>query len=86
MGATAFVMAEMLGMPYQKVVIAAIIPAFLYYATIFFQVDMEAGKAGLKGLRREQLPKIKSVLGKIHFFIILIQVKLIPYLKLLTDG
>ena len=39
MGATAFVMAEMLGMPYQKVVIAAIIPAFLYYATIFFQAD-----------------------------------------------
>ena len=31
---------------------------------------MEAGKAGLKGLPREQLPKIKSVLGKIHFFII----------------
>jgi TRAP transporter 4TM/12TM fusion protein len=70
MGATAFVMAEMLGMPYQKVVIAAIIPAFLYYATIFFQVDMEAGKAGLKGLQREQLPKIISVLGKSHFFII----------------
>jgi TRAP transporter 4TM/12TM fusion protein len=70
MGATAFVMAEMLGMPYQKVVIAAIIPAFLYYATIFFQVDMEAGKAGLKGLPREKLPKIISVLGKSHFFII----------------
>ena len=70
MGATAFVMAEMLGIPYQKVVIAAIIPAFLYYATIFFQVDMEAGKAGLKGLPREQLPKIVSVLGKSHFFII----------------
>ena len=39
MGATAFVMAEMLGIPYQKVVIAAIIPAFLYYATIFFPVS-----------------------------------------------
>jgi len=70
MGATAFVMAEVLGMPYQKVAIAAIIPAFLYYATIFFQVDMEAGKAGLKGLPRDQLPKIFSVMGKSHFFII----------------
>ena len=39
MGATAFVMAEMLGVPYQKVVVAAIIPALLYYATVFFQVD-----------------------------------------------
>lgn len=70
MGATAFVMAEVLGMPYQKVVIAAIIPAFFYYATIFFQVDMEAGKAGLRGLPRAQLPKISSVMGKSPFFIV----------------
>ena len=77
MGATAFVMAEVLGMPYQKVAIAAIIPAFLYYATIFFQVDMEAGKAGLKGLPRDQLPKLRSVMGKGHFFIIPFAVLLI---------
>jgi TRAP transporter 4TM/12TM fusion protein len=70
MGATAFVMAEVLGIPYQKVAIAAIIPALLYYTAIFFQVDMEAGKAGLKGLPREQLPKILGVMGKSHFFII----------------
>ncbi|HUT72045.1 MAG TPA: TRAP transporter fused permease subunit [Desulfatiglandales bacterium] len=70
MGATAFVMAEVLGIPYQKVAIAAIIPAFLYYTTIFFQVDMEAGKSGLKGLPREQLPKIFSFMGKSPFFII----------------
>jgi TRAP transporter 4TM/12TM fusion protein len=70
MGATAFVMAEILGIPYQKVAIAAIIPAFFYYATIFFQVDMEAGKSGLRGLPRAQLPKIYSVLGKSPFFII----------------
>ena len=70
MGATAFVMAEVLGMPYQQVAIAAIIPAFLYYATIFFQVDMEAGKSGLKGLPRNQLPKISSVFGKSPFFIL----------------
>jgi TRAP transporter 4TM/12TM fusion protein len=76
MGATAFVMAEMLGIPYQKVVIAAIIPAFLYYATIFFQVDMEAGKAGLKGLPRNQLPSVIKVLGKSPFFIV-------PFLVLL---
>jgi len=70
MGATAFIMAEVLGVPYQKVVIAAIIPAFLYYATVFFQVDMEAGKAGLRGLPRDQLPKIISVLGRSHYFFI----------------
>jgi TRAP transporter 4TM/12TM fusion protein len=70
MGATAFVMAEVLGVPYQHVAIAAIIPAFLYYAAIFFQVDMEAGKAGLKGLPREQLPRLSSVMGKSYLFVV----------------
>jgi TRAP transporter 4TM/12TM fusion protein len=70
MGATAFVMAEVLGVPYQQVAIAAIIPAFLYYAAIFFQVDMEAGKAGLKGLPREQLPRLSGVMGKSYLFVL----------------
>jgi TRAP transporter 4TM/12TM fusion protein len=70
MGATAFVMAEVLGVPYQQVAIAAIIPAFLYYAAIFFQVDMEAGKAGLKGLPREQLPRLSTVMGKSYLFVL----------------
>ena len=70
MGATAFVMAEILGVPYQQVAIAAIIPAFLYYASIFFQVDMEAGKTGLKGLPREQLPRLSSVIGKSYLFVL----------------
>jgi TRAP transporter 4TM/12TM fusion protein len=70
MGVTAFVMAELLGVPYRSVAIAAIIPALLYYAAIFFQVDMEAGKTGLKGLLKEELPKISSVMGKSYLFII----------------
>ena len=70
MGATAFVMAEVIGVPYQQVAIAAIIPAFLYYAAIFFQVDMEAGKAGLKGLPQEQLPRLSGVMGKSYLFVL----------------
>jgi TRAP transporter 4TM/12TM fusion protein len=70
MGATAFVMAEVIGVPYQQVAIAAIIPAFLYYAGIFFQVDMEAGKAGLKGLPQEQLPRLSGVMGKSYLFVL----------------
>ncbi|MBW2066243.1 MAG: TRAP transporter fused permease subunit, partial [Deltaproteobacteria bacterium] len=70
MGVTAFVMAELIGVPYRQVAIAALIPALLYYAAIFFQVDMEAGKGGMKGLPREQLPKISSVLHKSYLFII----------------
>jgi TRAP transporter 4TM/12TM fusion protein len=70
MGVTAFVMAELLGVPYRQVAIAALIPALLYYAAVFFQVDMEAGKAGLKGLPRDQLPKVASVLNKSYLFVV----------------
>jgi len=70
MGVAAFIMAEYLGVPYQKVAIAAIIPALLYYISLFFQVDMEAGKLGLKGLPKEHLPKLSSAIGKSHLFII----------------
>lgn len=70
MGVTAFMMAEIIGVPYYKVAIAAIIPALLYYASVFFQVDMEAGKTGLKGLSKEQLPRISGVLGKSYLFFV----------------
>jgi TRAP transporter 4TM/12TM fusion protein len=49
MGAAAFLMAEVLQVPYVEVMIAAIIPAFLYYLALFFQVDLEAAKRGIKG-------------------------------------
>ena len=45
MGAAAFLMAEVLQVPYDEVMIAAIIPAFLYYLALFFQVDVEAAQA-----------------------------------------
>ena len=49
MGAAAFLMAEMLQVPYGEVMVAAIMPAFLYYFALFFQVDLEAAKRGIKG-------------------------------------
>lgn len=70
MGATAFVMAEYLQVPYRQVAVAAIIPALLYYVAVFFQVDMEAGKARLKGLPKENLPPLREVLGKSYLFIV----------------
>lgn len=57
MGAAAFLMAESLGLPYIKIVKAAIIPALLYFTGIFITVHLEAHKLGLKGLPHEQLPK-----------------------------
>jgi TRAP transporter 4TM/12TM fusion protein len=62
MGAAAFIMAEYLNVPYRDVAIAAIIPALLYYITLYWMVDLEAAKEGLVGLPREQLPNAREVL------------------------
>ena len=61
MGAAAFIMAEYLNVPYRDVAIAALIPAVLYYLTLFWMVDLEAAKEGLTGLPRDQLPKFADV-------------------------
>jgi len=58
MGAAAFLIAEAVGVPYPKVALAAAIPAVLYFTSIWIMVDLEAKKLNLKGLPREQLPKI----------------------------
>ncbi len=72
MGAAAFLMAESLGMPYINIVKAAIIPALLYFTGIFITVHLEAKKLGLKGLPREQLPRILPLLLKSYMIIPLI--------------
>ena len=56
MGAVAFIMAETLNVPYAEIVRAAVIPAFLYYFTAFTMVHLEAGRAGLSGLPKDQCP------------------------------
>ena len=56
MGAVAFIMAETLNVPYVEIVKAAVIPAVLYYLTAFWMVHLEAGRAGLKGLPKDQCP------------------------------
>jgi TRAP transporter 4TM/12TM fusion protein len=56
MGAVAFIMAETLNLPYAEIVKAAIIPALLYYFTAFMMVHLEAGRAKLMGLPKEQCP------------------------------
>lgn len=61
MGAAAFIMAEMLGIPYTSVLIAAIIPAILYFLSIWIMVHYEGKKNGLKGIPKEQLPAFKPI-------------------------
>jgi TRAP transporter 4TM/12TM fusion protein len=62
MGAAAFLMAEFIGVPYMTIAKAAIIPALLYFTGIWIMVHFEAKKMGMKGLSKEQLPKLTKVL------------------------
>ena len=62
MGAAAFIMAEMTGVPYGKLIIHAAIPAILYYVSVFLMVDIEAAKLGLSGISKDKLPRILTVL------------------------
>lgn len=62
MGAVGFVMAEFLGVDYTKVMMAAFLPAFLYYLGIIVSVHLEAKKLGLKGLSQENIPDAMAVI------------------------
>jgi TRAP transporter 4TM/12TM fusion protein len=64
MGAAAFIMAEVLGVPYISVAAAAAIPAVLYYISLFAQVHFRAGRLGLKGIPRSELPDLKQTLAQ----------------------
>jgi TRAP transporter 4TM/12TM fusion protein len=67
MGAAAFIMAEVLGVPYLEIIVSAAIPAILYYIAIALMVDKEAVKTGMKGIPRDQAPSItKAVSEKWH--------------------
>lgn len=56
MGAVAFIMAETINVPYVEIVKAAIIPALLYFFTVFVTVHLEAGRKGLDGLPKDECP------------------------------
>lgn len=62
MGAVGFVMAEFLNLSYTAVMLAAIIPAFLYYLGLLFAVHFEAKRLGLSGLSKENIPDAMKVL------------------------
>lgn len=69
MGAGAFIMAEVTGIPYSDIAIAAIIPAVLYFVSIFFMVDFEAAKLGMKGMRKEELPRVSIMVRQVYLFV-----------------
>ena len=69
MGAAAFLMADYVQLPYSQIVLKAILPAVLYFAGIFIAVHLEARKSGLRGLRRDELPKLWPLLKQVYLLL-----------------
>ncbi|MBT8476824.1 MAG: TRAP transporter fused permease subunit, partial [Alphaproteobacteria bacterium] len=69
MGAGAFIMAEITGIPYTEIAIAAIVPAILYFVSIYFMVDFEAAKLGMRGMREDELPKFRDMVRRVFLFL-----------------
>ncbi|MGB4587382.1 MAG: TRAP transporter permease [Rectinemataceae bacterium] len=59
MGSAAFIMAEYLGISYLTIAVAGIIPAVLYFASVYFQVDLRARSLKLRGLDKSEMPDVK---------------------------
>ena len=66
MGSAAFLMADILGIPYLDVAKASLIPAILYYLAILFIVDLEAVKQGIRGLPASELPSKRDTLKELY--------------------
>jgi TRAP transporter 4TM/12TM fusion protein len=80
MGAAAFVMAEFLNVAYLQVVVWAIIPALLYYVACFAAVHFQAKRQGLKGLPRDECPRLWQVLGRRgHLFLPIVIILVIMF-------
>ena len=68
MGAAAFLMAEFLEIPYKEVVVAALIPAVLYYVALFILADLEAARTKIQPLKDEEIPKLWDVVKTGWYF------------------
>ncbi len=69
MGAAAFIMAQFLGVPYNKLIIAAILPALIYYAGVYLFIDLETKRLGLKGVARDQLTPLSYFIRKMYILL-----------------
>jgi TRAP transporter 4TM/12TM fusion protein len=70
MGAGAFLMAEYTGLPYAEIVRLSLLPALLYFATVFIFVDIIALKRGMRGMRGSELPRLGEVSRSGWYFLV----------------
>ncbi|OBX35046.1 DctM-like transporter [Halomonas elongata] len=68
MGAGAFIMAEVTGIPYTEIAVAAIIPAILYFLSIYCMVDFEAARKGMRGMRSDEIPRFRRLVKQVYLF------------------
>jgi TRAP transporter 4TM/12TM fusion protein len=64
MGAAAFLMIEFLALPYQTIILAAVVPAFMHFFGVFMQVHFEAKRTGLRGLTEAELPRLGDTFAR----------------------
>lgn len=69
MGAAAFLMADYVNLPYSNIIVRAILPAVLYFLGIYIAVHLEAKKLGLKGVSRDQLPRMKELIKESYLLL-----------------
>lgn len=82
MGSVAFIMAEFLGVPYINIAAAAFIPAVLYFAGVFFQIDLRARTMGLKGLPKEEMPDTRKTVVRYGHMVL----PIVALIYLLFEG
>lgn len=70
MGAAAFIMMEYIGVPYSTIMLAALIPALLYFTGIFMGTHFEAKKQGIFGLPKSQLPPLKKIMVRYGYMLL----------------
>jgi len=68
LGAGAFLMAEITGIPYAEIALAAVLPAVLFYIACWIHVDLHAIRLGIRGLSRKELPPLGNTLMKWYLF------------------
>ncbi len=69
MGAAAFIMAQFLGIPYNRIIIAAILPAIIYYSGVYLFIDLETKRLGLKGLTRDEFTPVSYFIRKLYILL-----------------
>ncbi|APX94898.1 C4-dicarboxylate ABC transporter permease [Halomonas sp. 1513] len=68
MGAGAFIMAEITGIPYREIAVAALIPAALYFLSVYCMVDFEAARKGMRGMRKDEIPQFRRLVKQVYLF------------------